>query len=137
MVHLKRGICLAAIFLVPAIPAAGEEYICHYTWTTGKKSGLGKNATVQITGDKARWTWSLFKDISRPELGMRDEVLEYKVLENTDTGMVAGHSATYAAEGGTPGMEVLVLNKADGLLRMGQVRSDDVFSNLVARCDKK
>ena len=135
MIYLGRAIFLATILLLPAAQAAAEEFNCLYTWTTGKKSGAGKNATVQIEGDKARWTWSLFKDVSRPELGMRDEVLEYQVLENTGTGMVAGHAATYTTEG--PGMEVLVLNKTDGLLRMGQVRSDDVFSNLVARCDKK
>lgn len=59
------------------------------------------------------------------------------MLENSNTAMVAGHAGTRSADGDAPGMEVLVLNKTDGLLRMGRVRSDDVFSNLVARCDKK
>lgn len=136
MVHFKR-VVLAAIFLMPAAQASAEEFACQYSWVTGKKSGLGKNATIQIAGDKARWTWSLFKDASRPELGMHDQVLEYQVLENSKTAMVAGHAGTHSADGDAPGMEVLVLNKADGLLRMGQVRSDDVFSNIVARCDRK
>lgn len=136
MVHFTR-VVLAAIFLLPAAQASAEDFVCQYSWVTGKKSGLGKSATIQIAGDKARWTWSLFKDASRPELGMQDQVLEYQVLENTKTAMVAGHAGTYSGDGDAPGMEVLVLNKTDGLLRMGQVRSDDVFSNLVARCERK
>jgi hypothetical protein len=136
MVHFKRVI-LATILLLPAAQASAEDFVCQYNWVTGKKSGLGKNATVRIAGDKARWTWSLFKDASRPELGMQDQTLEYQVLENSNVAMVAGHAGAYAADGDAPGMEVLVLNKTDGLLRMGQVRSDDVFSNLVARCDRK
>ena len=136
MVYFGRAVFLAML-LLPSAQAAAEAFNCQYVWTTRKKSGVGKDATIQIIGDKARWTWSLFKDVSRPDLGMRDEVLEYQVLENTGAGMVAGHAATYTAEGGIPGMEVLALNKTDGLLRMGQVRSDDVFSNIVARCDQK
>lgn len=135
MVYFGRAVFLA-VLLLPAAQAAAEEFNCQYVWTTGKKSGVGKDAMVQINGDKARWIFSVFKDVSQPKLGMRDEVWEYKVLENNDTGVVAGHAATNTAEG-SAGMEVLVLNKTDGLLRLGQVRSDDVFSNIVARCDKK
>lgn len=135
MVHFKR-IVLAAILLLPPAQASAEEFSCQYTWVTGKKSGVGKDARVQIMGDRARWIFSVFKDASQPKLGMRDEVWEYRVLENNGTGVVAGHAATNRAEG-SAGMEVLVLNKTDGLLRLGQVRSDDIFSNIVARCDKK
>lgn len=135
MVHFKR-IVLAAILLLPAAQAGAEEFVCQYTWVSGKKSGIGKDARVEITQDKARWIFSVFKDAAQPKLGMRDEVWEYQVLENNGAGVVAGHAATNTVEG-SAGMEVLALNKMDGLLRLGQVRSDDVFSNLVARCDKK
>ena len=93
MVYFGRAVFLA-VLLLPAAQAAAEEFNCQYVWTTGKKSGVGKDAMVQINGDKARWIFSVFKDVSQPKLGMRDEVWEYKVLENNDTGVVAGHAAT-------------------------------------------
>jgi len=126
---------LAATILAPVSQAAAEEFSCRYTWINGKKSGLGKGARLDIRDGKARWIFQVFKDVSQPEQGMRNEVFEYQLVENNQTGLIAVHPVTNAAAG-IAGVEVLVLNKTDGLLRLGQVNSEDVAGNLVALCDR-
>jgi hypothetical protein len=130
-----RAFFLAAAMLAPVSQAAAEEFSCDYIWINGKKSGLGKDAKLDIRDGKARWFFQVFKDVSQPKQGMRDEVFEYQVVENNETGLIAVHPVTNAAAG-IAGVEALVLNKTDGLLRLGQVNSDDVAANLVARCDR-
>lgn len=144
---LVRMVGLSAMLVVPAPLAMAqadlEEWHCYYTVVTGPGAGYNDEGFLRVVDKdlRAYWAYSRYKDPMKPELGRvkEERITNYTIISNDQDGLILVEPADKSdnrQKSGT-GMNVMVLDKSEGRLRLSSVVVEQSFDMSVGRCEKK
>ena len=123
-------ICVAT----PSVSVAVEALSCEFQVFDRSGKGFPGVSRVQISDDFLLWFEP--SALAGPQTNPPYDGLKYKILENSEIGIVAVTSFAYRESdiGPVLGAWVLTIRKSDGAMRVGVVAADGVVNRLTGNC---
>jgi hypothetical protein len=133
----KQSVVVLAVGLISTSALGAEAWDCKFKAFDGPP-GISSHVTIRLNNDKLDWMLQPF-DIPVPATHITPPIIQYRVLENNNIGIVAVSSRARIDKdfGILISSETVAIDKSSGALHAGIVGTNGVHDNLSGTCRPK